>query len=187
MTQIKRVTETRDKKQAVVVLGFQGVNLKDSDRYALELLQGSVQRFRLAIVPAHPRKAWAGLLRWVAEFSWSIPGYFAFYVGTAPGQTRASGKELLKETQLLRTEGLSEEELQRAKAKIIGQKKIARQDSSAATPLPWPSMNFMGWATATFDQEDALYQSVTTAQIKSVAQKYLKPDAFVLSVVKPED
>ena len=36
---IKRVTETRDKKQAVLVIGFRGTTVHDADRYPLELLQ----------------------------------------------------------------------------------------------------------------------------------------------------
>ena len=57
-----------------------------------------------------------------------VPGYFAFYTGTEPAKAAQVETELLKEAELLRTEGLTAEELKRAKAKIIGQKKIARQD-----------------------------------------------------------
>ena len=39
LTEIKRVVETRDKKQAVIVVGFPGLTVQDPDRYALELLQ----------------------------------------------------------------------------------------------------------------------------------------------------
>jgi zinc protease len=35
------------------------------------------------------------------------------------------------------------------------------------------------------DEEDAKLQAVTLDQVKAVAQKYLKPDTFVLAVVKP--
>ena len=42
--------------------------------------------------------------------------------------------ELLKEAELLRAEGLTDEELKRAKAKVIGQKKIARQDLGISPP-----------------------------------------------------
>src|SRR5262249_17739324 len=38
---VKRVSETHDKKQAVLVVGFRGASLFDSDRYGLELLQES--------------------------------------------------------------------------------------------------------------------------------------------------
>ena len=37
----KRVEETRDKKQAVLVIGFPGTTMHDDDRYALELMQES--------------------------------------------------------------------------------------------------------------------------------------------------
>ena len=33
--------------------------------------------------------------------------------------------------------------------------------------------------------DDAKFEAVTLEQVKAVAQKYLKPDAFVVSVVKP--
>src|SRR5262249_46912594 len=36
---LRRVEETRDKKQAVLVVGFPGTTLRAPDRYALELLQ----------------------------------------------------------------------------------------------------------------------------------------------------
>src|SRR5208282_3799525 len=36
-----RVTETRDKKQAVLVIGFQGTTMDSEDRYALDVLQES--------------------------------------------------------------------------------------------------------------------------------------------------
>ena len=62
------------------------------------------------------------------NFAGLVPGYFAFYTGTEPAKVALVEKELLKEAELLRTEGLTAEELKRAKAKIIGQKKIARQD-----------------------------------------------------------
>src|ERR1700721_572374 len=55
------------------------------------------------------------------------PGYFSFYVGTMPEKVDLVEKELLHEAELLRLEGLTAEELKRVKAKIIGQKKIARQ------------------------------------------------------------
>jgi predicted Zn-dependent peptidase len=33
--------------------------------------------------------------------------------------------------------------------------------------------------------DDAKFEAVTLEQVNAVAQKYLKPDAFVVSVVKP--
>ena len=39
LTEIRRVADTRDKAQAVMVIGFPGATLLDADRYPLELLQ----------------------------------------------------------------------------------------------------------------------------------------------------
>ena len=35
------------------------------------------------------------------------------------------------------------------------------------------------------DREDALYQAVTPDQIQAAAQKYLRPNAFVVSLIRP--
>ncbi len=39
LREVKRMTETRDKKQAVLVIGFPGTTMHNEDRYAMELLQ----------------------------------------------------------------------------------------------------------------------------------------------------
>jgi predicted Zn-dependent peptidase len=36
------------------------------------------------------------------------------------------------------------------------------------------------------DHEDAKIQKITTEEIKSAAQKYLRNDAFVVAIVRPE-
>jgi len=43
-----------------------------------------------------------------------------------------------------------------------------------------------GLGYAHTDSEDALFEAVTLDQVKSVAQKYLRPDALVIALIKPE-
>ena len=113
------------------------------------------------------------------------PGYFAFYVGTAPEKAELVEKELLAEAHALRDQGLTVEELNRAKAKVIGQKKIARQDlGHLAMTTALDELYGLGYKH--LDAEDALFEAVTLEQTKSAAQKYLKPDAFVVTVLRPE-
>jgi len=181
----KRVEETRDKKQAVLVIGFPGTTLVDDDRYALDLIQECCSdlgsRLFLRI------REQLGLAYYVGaqNFAGLVPGYFAFYTGTEPTKVAQVEMELLKEAELLRTEGLTAEELKRAKAKIIGQKKIARADlGNLASTSALDELYDLGWQRA--DLDDAKYEAVTLEQTKVIAQKYLKPEAFVVSVVKPE-
>jgi len=180
-----RVTEHRDKKQAVLVIGFPGTTMASEDRYLLDLVQECCSdlgsRLFLRI------REELGLAYYVGaqNFAGLAPGYFAFYTGTEPAQAELVEKELLKEAELLRTEGLTAEELQRAKAKIIGQRKIARADlGSLASTTALDELYGLGFQRSELD--DAKYDAVTLEQTRAAAQKYLKPDAFVVAVVQPK-
>jgi zinc protease len=180
----RRINEVRDKKQAVLVMGFPGPSIHDPDRYALELLQEACSdlgsRLFLRI------REQLGLAYYVGAqfFPGLAPGYFAFYCGTAPEKVERVEQELLKEAGLLRAEGLTDAELKRAKAKVIGQKKIARQDlGQFAMATALDELYGLGYANA--DQEDARYEAVTVEQIKVAAAQYLSPAACVIAVLKP--
>lgn len=181
---VQHVTEPRDKKQAVLVVGYPGTTLHDEDRYALELVQEACSDLGSRLFMRVREKLGLAYYVGAQNFVGLAPGYFAFYVGTLPEKADLVEKELLAEAELLRTGGLSEEELSRAKAKVIGQKKIARQDLGGfalATALD----ELYGLGYRHFDAEEGLYQAVTTEKTRAVASKYLRPDAFVVAVVKP--
>ncbi|MBI3850242.1 MAG: insulinase family protein [Verrucomicrobia bacterium] len=185
LKEIKRVTETRDKKQAVLLIGFTGATVHDSNRYALELLQEACSDLGSRLFLRIREKLGLAYYVGAQNFLGLVPGYFAFYVGTEPAKVRQVEQELLKEAALLRAEGLTEEELKRAKAKIIGQKKIARQDLGGfAMTTALDELYGLGYAHC--DNEDAHYEAVTLEGVKTVANKYLKPKSMVISVVKPD-
>ena len=76
-------------------------------------------------------------------------------------------------------------ELKRAKAKVIGQKKIARQDlGSYAMTTALDELYDLGYQHA--DLEDARYEAVTVEDTRQVAQQYLRPDALVIAVIEPQ-
>ncbi|MSU63902.1 MAG: insulinase family protein [Pedosphaera sp.] len=179
------VLEFRDKKQAVLVIGFKGVSVNNPDRYALELIQESLSdlgsRLFLRI------REQLGLAYYVGaqNFLGLQPGYFSLYAGTAPEKVDLVESELLKETASLTRDGLTSEELVRAKAKVIGQRKIARQDlGSLAMNTALDELYGLGFANA--DQDDERYQRVTLDEIRSVTKKYLNPNACVVACVRPE-
>jgi zinc protease len=182
----KRVEEIRDKKQAVLVIGFRGATLFDADRHALELIQESCSDLGSRLFLRVREKLGLAYYVGAQNFMGLAPGYFAFYTGTEPAKAAQVETELLAEAELLRTEGLSAEELKRAKAKIIGQKKIARQELGGLAQMQALD-ELYGLGFAHGDTEDAKFEAVTLEQIKAAAQKYLKPDAFVVSIVRPEE
>jgi zinc protease len=179
-----RLDETRDKKQAVLVMGFRGVDIRSPDRHAIELLQEACSdlgsRLFLRI------RDELGLAYYVGaqNFLGLVPGYFSFYAGTEPTKTDQVVTEFLAEIGKLRESGLTAEELRRSKAKIVGQKKIARQDLGGyALACALDELYGLGYAHS--DAEDARFEAVTHEDVIRVAQRYLDPSAYVLATVRP--
>jgi len=178
----RRFVETRDKRQAVVVLGYPGTVLSHPDRFALELLQEACSdlgsRLFLRV------RDQLGLAYYVGaqHFAGLSPGYFAFYAGTAPSRVERVEQELLAEAAQLAADGLTAEELQRAKAKILGQKKIARQDlGNLALTMALDELYGLGYQRS--DLEDAAFESVTLEQVRDSARRYLQPHLAVSAIL----
>jgi zinc protease len=181
---VRRVSETRDKKQAVLVLGFPGTTLEAGDRCALELISEACSDLGSRLFMRIRDELGLAYYVGAQNFPGLIPGYFAFYVGTDPAKAGLVEKELLAEAAKLRTEGLTAEELQRAKAKLIGQKKIARQDlGSHAMQSALDELYGLGFEHS--DHEDALYEAVTLEQVRDVAAARLREDAVVVALIHP--
>ncbi|MHB8520817.1 MAG: M16 family metallopeptidase [Limisphaerales bacterium] len=180
-----RVTETRDKKQAVIVCAVPGVTFHNADRYALELLHEICSDLGSRLFMRIREKLGLAYYVGAQNFPGLAPGYFAFYAGTALEKLEQVEAELLNEAEWLRTEGLTEDELKRAKAKVIGQKKIARQDLGGfAMTTALDELYGLGYAN--YDTEDAKYEALTRDQITAVARNYLKRETWVVAVIHPD-
>jgi zinc protease len=184
LNEIRRVSQSRDKKQAVLVMGFPGLSLNNPERYALELLQEACSDLGSRLFVRIRDNLGLAYYVGAQNFMGLAPGYFAFYAGTAPDKVAMVESELLKETAELGASGLAAAELQRAKSKLIGQKKIARQDlGSLALSVALDELYGLGYES--IDAEDEKYEAVTVEEVREVAQKYLTPGACVISVVGP--
>lgn len=182
---IARVSETLDKKQAVVAVGFVGTTFDSPDRYPLDLLQEACSDLGSRLFMRIRDELGLAYYVGAQHMPGKVPGYFVFYTGTEPAQIERVEKELLAEAAKLREEGLTEVELARCKAKIIGQKKIARQDLGGyAMASALDELYGLGFDRA--DGDDARYDAVTLEQVKAAAQKYLTPDRYAVSIVKGE-
>ena len=181
---MRRVINKRDKEQAVAVLGYRGCTFFDEDRYALELLCEACSDLGSRLFMRIREEL--GLAYYVGAQSHPgfTPGFVAFYAGTEPGQLELLEEELLKEVAKLRQDGLTDGELRRAKAKVIGQRKIGRQDlGGLATMTGLDELYGLGFPAS--EEDDEKYESVTARQIQSVAQKHLRPGHCIMAVTHP--
>ena len=180
----RRVAVQADKEQAVAVLGYRSCTFFDEDRYALELLSEACSDLGSRLFMRIREEL--GLAYYVGAQNQPglTPGCFAFYAGTSPGQLEEVEKELLAEAAKLSEEGLSEEELGRAKAKMIGQRKISRQDlGGLAMMVGLDELYGLGYASS--DDDEAKVKALTTSQVRAVAQKYLRTENYIMAVTHP--
>jgi len=142
--------------------------MHDEDRYALDLIQESCSdlgsRLFLRI------REQLGLAYYVGaqHFAGLAPGYFTFYAGTEPTKAAQSSRNP-QGSRAPAHRRPDAEELKRAKAKLIGQKKIARQDlGHLASTTTLDELYGLGYQRAELD--DAKFEAVTLEQIKAAAQ-----------------
>jgi zinc protease len=115
-----------------------------------------------------------------------VPGLFAFYLGTDPQKLTAVKAALLEEIGKLAGEGLTPEELTRAKKKLIGQQQIANQSNDSLGYLAALD-ELYGLGFNHYKKLEQQIEAVTLEDVKRVAAKYFKAQPYVLATVRPSD
>ncbi|HUE40755.1 MAG TPA: pitrilysin family protein [Chthoniobacterales bacterium] len=184
ITKTESVESNKQKAQGVIMVGYRGVDMFDKDRHALELIDEASSdlgsRFFIRI------RENMGLAYYVgaSQMQGLVPGLFAFYLGTDPQKIEPVKTALLDEINKLANEGLTDEELTRAKKKSIGQHQIAMQSNdSFGYQCALDELYGLGFDYyKKFDQE---VNAVTLDEIKRVAAKYFRDQPYVLATVRP--
>src|SRR5213080_3072745 len=180
------VESRKEKAQGVLMVGFRGASLSSPDRYALELIDEASSdlgsRFFIRI------REQMGLAYYVgaSEMQGLVPGLFAFYLGTDPQKIEPAKTAFLDEIHKLANEGLSFEELTRAKKKLIGQQEIANQ-SNDAFGYHCALDELYGLGFDYYKRLEHDVNSVTPEHIKQVAAKYFRDQPYVLATVRPPE
>jgi zinc protease len=169
------------KQQAVLLIGYSGVDIFNKDRFAMELLSEAYSGLGSRVFQRIRDEL--GLCYYVGAYQLIglDPGYFAFYVGTTPEKVDTCEKEIFAELETLKTDGLSDEELTRAKSGVIGQRRVRMQDNSELGMMVGLD-ELTGLGYDFFKSADEKYQAVTLDDIKRVANRYFsgKPHAVVI-------
>jgi zinc protease len=180
------VEKRKDKAQGVIMVGFRGASLSNPDRYALELIDEASSdlgsRFFVRI------REQMGLAYYVgaSQMEGLVPGLFAFYLGTDPQKIERVKTALLDEIHKLANDGLTPEELTRAKKKLIGQQEIANQ-SNDAFGYHCALDEIYGLGFDYYKRLEHDVNAVTLDDIKQVAAKYFRDQPYVLATVRPPD
>jgi zinc protease len=180
----RRAEISKAKEQAHFVLGFLGTSLHHKDRHALEILDAALsghggRLFR----ELRDKESLAYALDFVAQPNYD-PGYIGVYMGTHPRKLETAIEAVLRELKKVREEGLTEEEVDRAKRYLIGNFEIALQTNGAqASQFSLDELYGLGFDH--YQKYPQKIQKVTKEEVNRVAKQYFNLEAYAIAVIRP--
>jgi zinc protease len=174
----------RQKQQAVIMRGFLGTTVDAADRPALELIEEASSDLGSRFFVRIREKLGLAYFVGASNSTGLAPGAFVFYLGTDPKKVELAKHEFNDEIDKLANDGLTQEELDRAKAKLLGAEAI-RNQSSAALGGMCATNELLGLG---FDHDKirkAEIEKVTLDDTKRIANKYFRDAKSVEVIVGP--
>ena len=176
--------EHRDRQQTHIVLGFATEPLDGEYRYAFDLLSAILggQGGRL-FVELRDRQSLAYSVNAYASAGLAA-GSFAFYIATSPTKVEQALDGIRNEIQRLAEDGVTEEEVERAKRFLIGRRDIGLQRLSArAGYFTFDELYGRGYSHG-YGYADRV-NAVTADQIREAVRRYLDPELAIQVIVGP--
>lgn len=174
--------------QAVLWYGFPSPDLKSEDRYAVDVLDAALSGASLPGGRLHERLRNDQLVYVVHAYD--MPGLnggmFVIYAATSK-ENRAKVRSIIEEeVARIRDADITPEELERAKSMMIASQAIDLQ-TNAARARDLASNQLFGLGANVSKDYPAKINAVTLADVRRVAQEYLKMDNAALAVVQPQE
>ncbi len=175
---------TLAKAQSNLVLGFQGLRVKEEDKHPLNVLTTvlSGQGGRL-FVELRDKRSMAYSVACMAVEGVD-PGYIAVYIGTSPDKRDAALAGIEAELRRVVETPITQAELERAQAHLIGSHEIGLQRNSSRAALlaldhacGLGLQNFLHFADSV--------RAVTAADVQRVADRLLRLEHSALAEVGP--
>ena len=180
-----RTKRREQKEQAIVLIGFPGVDVRDDRLDALSILQKSMSGLSsdLGIEIREKR----GLVYYVGSFNQAgiEPGMFVCYAGTREEAAGDVEDLMNKEIQRITTDGLREEEFNRAREQILaGHEMNLQNNADLAQSCALNELYGLGWQY-TFDLPKRI-KAQTLESVKKAAATILLKNSEAVSLVLPE-
>lgn len=181
---VNEKTIPREMEQAIILLAYPCVSIYSEDRYAIELLtqifSGQAGRLYETMREEKALSYNIGAINLIGR----EPGSFIFYIATSPGNVEGAKDYLFNEVSKIKSEGVSEEELDRVKKYYITQTQESWEGiSGLSLETTLDELYGLGWDY--YKKYIENIEKVTTENIKSSANKYFRDDWYTLIVVGP--
>ena len=180
----KIVSKVMDKNQAVVMIAFPSPEISSPDSDAADLINEASNDLGSRFFDRIREKMGLAYFVGAAALSGPVPGCQIFYLGTDPAKAAKVTEEFRDEIAALAKDGLTAEELDRAKKKSLGREAIQNQSNgafAAAVALD----ELLGLGFDDHAKRPARISAITLADTKAAATKYLSGPGRVEVTVGP--
>jgi predicted Zn-dependent peptidase len=172
----------RETEQAHIVIGGKGINRSDERRWAFEILNhvmGTGMSSRLFREVREER----GLAYAIYSFrlSYTDTGGWGVYVGTTPYQTETAMSLILDELEKVMGEGITEDELERAKGSMRGGLALALEDANSRM-VRLGRDELSGLPHLSVDERLKRLDRVSLADVQKVAQDLYSAERVIGAV-----
>jgi len=176
---------TTVKQQAVVMIGYPGVDIHSPDRAALELIDEALSDLASRLFIRIREKQSLAYFVGTQQIVGLQRGMFVYYAGTAPEKGEKVRDEILDEIFQMLSTGLDEGEVERARAKLLGQRLL--QDQSASATVYKAGLNLLYGKDLDFEKQlNEKIRHLTRAEINASARKVFAEKNFICVMLKPE-
>jgi zinc protease len=180
-----RVEKREPKEQAIVLIGFPGITLKDPRKDALEIVDTALSGLSSHLSDAIREQRGLAYYSGASQRIGVDPGIFTIYAGTRGDAATEVEGLMSREIARLGTEGLSAEEIARARNQIIAGHEMKLQDNmNLAMVCALNELYGLG-CQYEFTTRQRL-EAVTADQIRQAAAALFTANRQVISVVLPQ-
>lgn len=172
--------------KAHLAVGFRAPDLKDEDRYPLEVLNNVLagQGGRL-FATLRDKESLAYVVTSFIRPGMD-PGVFAVYVASDPAKSEQAVEGIFREIDRIRKSRVEQEELSRSINNLLGHHQIALQSSWARAENT--VLNTLYGLGYDYEKEyEKKITQVTADQVLDAARKYLDPERCVIVKILPEE
>ncbi len=170
---------THEKEQAVLLIGYRTVDLTHPDNPALEMIDEACSDMASRLFIRIREELGLAYSVGATRSTGLEPGFLVFYVSTSPEKLDLVQEEMLKEIDLMVSEGLAEEEFERAKASWIGREAIHLQGvRELASTATIDELVGLGWDN--YRRTPRIVSLLTREEVREAAGRYLREDNRVI-------
>jgi len=177
-------TEYNDKEQAIVVLAFPGISLYSPDRASMILIEEICGGMDGTLFKRIREDMGLAYFVGVSQMIGFARGMIMFYAGTREDVVDQVHQELIKEIKNIFSDGITEEQLERAKMSYAGKYSLGKQshiDRSQSRALNVLYGLGIDYDVCLLDE----IKSLKSKRVMEVAKKYFDHEAFVSVNILP--